>query len=294
MSGNEVHARLLALSRPRGSERRYLRLAERIVLFEGLDRALATALERRWGGFLRSDSPADPIYRVRVFSAGSAGWLSARPGEPYRMEALRDARRRVVASHNFALCEEGGSGSWRLGMTDDSAEPAERMMDNASRFLAARLALERGGFAMHAAGVLHEGRAFIFAGPSRSGKSTAVRLSAGSRSLGDDFAVVVPDPAGWSAPASPFDNSERIEANPPAGMFPLAGVWRLYKAAETRVQRPTRGAAVASLMGCVAFPWALPEQTETLLARCEKLVSEGRFAHLLFTRDGDIWAELLR
>ena len=48
--------------------------------------------------------------------------------------------------------------------------------------------------ALHGAGVMREERAYLFVGPSRSGKSTAVRLSAPAISMGDDFAVVLPRP----------------------------------------------------------------------------------------------------
>jgi hypothetical protein len=294
MDGIEIHKQVLALSRARGEERRLLRLARRTVAIEGLDRPLAAALERRWGRYLQRNVTKAPTHTVRVLRGGAGEWLNLRRGEQYRIEALNEAESRVIVSYRFALCAAGEPGQWRLALSDDSVEPAERLVENALRYLTARLALELGGFALHAAGVLREGQAFLFAGPSRSGKTTAVGLASGARSIGDDFAMVVPGPRGWSAPALPFDNAERFSGEPLEGLLPLAGVWRLYKAREMRVEQPSRANAVASLMGCAAFPWALPEQTELLLERSEQLFDAGKYAHLHFRRDGDIWTELLR
>ena len=146
---------------------------------------------------------------------------------------------------------------------------------------------------MHSAGVLHDGRAWLFAGASGSGKSTVVALLAPATSLGDDFGLVVPVDGRWCAPALPFDNSEEIRHAPPEGLFPVAGIWRLHQADRTRVDPPPRGRAVSSLMGCTAFPWALPELSEAVLEHVERFVRESSYLHLQFTRKVDLWTVLV-
>ena len=136
-------------------------------------------------------------------------------------------------------------------------------------------------------------RAWLFAGPSRAGKSTVVRLLAPATSLGDDFGLVLPGEAGWGAPAVPFDNAECIDHTPPSGLIPVAGIWRLHQASATRTETPPSILAVASLMSCVAFAWALPEFTERLLEQVKRFVADGCFAHLHFHRGADLWATLL-
>jgi hypothetical protein len=113
-----------------------------------------------------------------------------------------------------------------------------------------------------------------------------------AKSLGDDFGLVLPDRGGWSAPAVPFDNSERVEHEPPAGLIPVAGIWRLYQATETRVESPPCGRAVASLTGCTAFPWAMPELSQRLLEHVERFVTDASFHHLHFTEDAALWMHL--
>lgn len=294
MEKTALQSRLCALKRTLGSSGGSLRLAGQVMQLEGLDPALGEALARRWGAFYADGAARRPRYTVRVVVDEGGGWLKQRSGtEPYRLEALGDAGHRVYASYHFALCAGATPGFWRLALTRQDREPPQRVVENAMRFLTAYLALECGGFAMHGAAVLREGRVHIFAGPSGSGKTTAVGLTAGARSLGDDFAMVLPLDDGWGAPALPFDNSERAMREPPAGLHPVAGIWRLHHAPEGRIDYPPRNLAVASLLGCAAFPWALPEQAPLLLERAGAFVSTGRFGHLHFSRTTDLWKELL-
>jgi hypothetical protein len=264
------------------------------IAIEGLDDDLAGALDARWGGFLEKPAGNRPDYTLRVFQETAESWLNyEQSAEQYRMEAINDAARRVIVSYHFALCAEEDPRVLKLAVADQVREPMARVLENAVRYIVARLAIERGGFAMHGAGVLREGRAYLFAGPSRSGKTTAVALAVPAISLGDDFALVVRQQGEWRAPAVPFDNSERVDHEPPRGLHDVAGVWRLHQATETWVEKPIASLAVASLMGCTALSWTLPELSGTLLEQVRKFVLDGRFAHLHFSRDAELWRVLL-
>ena len=292
MSGEGTHERLLALEERLGDERRTLLVGDRRIGLEGLDRGLAGDLDRRWGGFLEREGAADVT--LRVYRSRSGGWLDPwKPGEQYRIEPLDRSVARVIASYNFALCADPEPGGWRVAVHVQESEPTERLFENAVRYLVARLGVEAGGFALHAAGVLHRERAWLFAGPSRAGKSTAVGLAAPAVSLGDDFALVLPGDGEWRVPALPFDNSERARPDPPRGTFPLAGIWRLHKSEVTRAEQPLGQLALASLMSCLAFPWALPEFSEALLDHSQRYLDQGRFRDLHFSREADLWPVLL-
>jgi hypothetical protein len=210
------------------------------------------------------------------------------------MEARGDADVRAIVSYNFALGRAvSGDESWSLAITSGTLELPERILENAVRFLLAVVALDDGGFAMHSAGVLYDGRAYLYAGPSRSGKSTAVAASAPARNLGDDFGLVVPGPGGWWTAAVPFDGSERVAADAPRGLYPVAAIWRLYQSSEVRIDHPSAPVATASLLSCVAFPWAYPERAGELLDHVRRFVDESRFGHLQFALDSDLYSELL-
>ncbi len=158
-----------------------------------------------------------------------------------------------------------------------------------TRYLVARLAIEAGGLALHGAGLRRGRRAWIFAGPSGAGKTTAIRLSAPAESLGDDFAVVLPHDAGWAAPALPFDNAEIAPREPVRGLTPLAGVFRLFQAERHRVERPSGVLAQASLLSCAAFPWALSDLSDRAGESVAAIAASGLFGHLHFALDSGFW-----
>jgi hypothetical protein len=292
MDGRSAARRLGGLDRPLGDAHRALVLGGQALAITGLSRRLARGLDARWGGFVAAVVEGPPCLELRVLRAGPPAWLALeRAGEPYRIEAFDCAGEPGIASYHFALAREGPR-TFRVGLTDQAQEPAERVMDNVLRCLAARLAVDRGGFALHASGVLREGRAYLFAGPSGAGKSTAVRLAAPAPSLGDDFGLVVEAEGDFLAWALPFDNSERVAGRPTGGAFPVAGIFRLHRAAQTRVESPPPALAVASLMACAAFPWALPDLAERLLAQVARFVAAGRFRHLHLALGPDLWTHL--
>ena len=289
---DEARARLHSLDRSAGNASRDLTIGADTIRFSGLADGIAAVLDARWGGFLAVSADAKPSMAVRLVRGDGAGWLPRwRPGEGYRIEAEATGGPLVVRSYHFALVPEI-SGAWRLAVQEQADEPVGRILDNAARYLVARLAIERGGLAVHGAGVRRQARAWIFAGPSGSGKTTATRLSATAESLGDDFAIALPFEGGWAAPALPFDNREVAAPDPVRGLTPLAGVWRLFQAKQHRVERPTGVMAQASLLACAAFPWAVPDLAERAGESVAAIAASGIFGHLHFARDPGFWALL--
>jgi hypothetical protein len=279
----------MRLDRAAGDASRDLTIGLDTIRFQGLSDELAAVLDARWGGFLGAAGGARPSLIVRTVRGDGSTWLPRwRPGESYRLEAEATGGPLVVRSYHFALAPEI-TGSWRLAVEDLGAEPVGRVMDNAARYLVARLALSRGGIGLHGAGVRRGGKAYVFAGPSGAGKTTAVRLSAPAQSLGDDFAVLLPSGDGWAAPALPFDNAESAPADPVRGLVPLAGAWRLFHAARHRVETPSGVIAQASLLACAAFPWALPDLADAAGEAVAAFAASGLFRHLHFAPDSGFW-----
>jgi hypothetical protein len=280
---------MATLGRAAGPAARDLTLGFATIRFEGLTAIAAELLDHRWGGFSSPPGPTDPDLTAWAVDGDGATWLPPwAPGEAYRIEADAAGGALVVASYHFALVPEGPAG-WRLAVTDTGAEPMGRVYDNVARYLVARLAIARGGLALHGAGVRRGRRAWIFAGPSGSGKSTAARLSAPAESLGDDFAVVLPNGPKWSTCALPFDNAERAPGDPARGMFEVVRVCRLFKSEQHRVEEPPGVIAQASLLACTAFPWAFPDVADRAGEAIARLAASGRFVHLHFARDAEFW-----
>ena len=91
----------------------------------------------------------------------------------------------------------------------------------------------------------------------------------------------------------PFDNAESAKHEPREGEFPVACVLRLHQATRDRIERPSDVLAAASLLGCAAFPWALPELADRLLDQINRFIAAGGFAHLHFRKHPDFWTQIL-
>ncbi len=271
---------------------RTLRVGPWTIAFQGLEPALARALDVRWGPFVDAGSPAGVEVRVGRAAPGAtlAPWAR---GERYRMEAVPGPGVPAVRSYGFVLASSD-HGGFALDLDPQGREPAERRLENAARLLVTRLALQAGGFAFHGAAVIEDGRARVLAGPSRAGKTTAV-TSLGWPVLGDDFAVVLPEGNGsWKVAATPFDNSEAIPSSAVTGSWPLAAIWRLEQGAEGALRRLPATAAAAMLSACAAFPWALPDLTDALVVATVRCAAEVECGVLTFARDTDLRALLSR
>ncbi len=286
----DVYEALQRLKTTLGDRALGVKLGPWEIVIEGVDDGLSRLLALRWGGFVTTPG-GEPGVRVRLLDlpAGIAlgGWGDA---ATYTLEAESDRHGLAVRSHHFAVtADRRETNTWLAGIERTGHETAERIVDNVMRYLVCRLAVEEGGLALHAAGVLRDDRAYVLAGPSGAGKTTAMALSSPCTSLGDDFAVVLPDGASWKTFALPFDNSERAPSDPPAGYFPVAGVWRLYHSESARVETPRAVEAVASLMGCAAFPWAMPDLADRVLDSAGRFVADSVFGHLHFRKEPDFW-----
>ncbi len=295
MIAAQVVERLARCTEPCGPVVLVLRIGGFGIRLEGLDEALAAALGRRWGAFLGppEDTGTEPSIRVGLHRAVGGLWIEPRPGETYRVEGASTHRGPLVWSYRFAASAASPAGDrWLAAVSDSPGERSERVVDNLTRYLVARRAVTDGGFALHGAGVLREGRAWIFAGTSGAGKTTAVELSAPAASLGDDFAFVVPRAGGWVSAAVPFDNRERISEKPPHGWIPVAGIWRLYKDDAVRVEQPLAARTGASLMGCTAFTNAMPDLATSVVEAVGRFAGEGLHRHLHFAPRLDFWGPL--
>jgi len=83
------------------------------------------------------------------------------------------------------------------------------------------------GFMLHASSVAKDGRGYIFAGESGSGKSTIIKLSKSFQPLADDSTIIRRVRKNFFVFASPFSEKEKIERK--NSFFPLGGIYFLVK-----------------------------------------------------------------
>jgi hypothetical protein len=194
------------------------------------------------------------------------------------------AARRLTARASEACAERAVA---RLAPGIDDA------FHNLLRWFLPPLLLRRGAFLLHGAGVVRDGRGYVFFGQSGAGKSTSVSLIVGSdpaaQVLGDDAVIVAVDAEGarWLHSA-PLGSGYTREA-PPALRAPLARLCALKQdervASETLAISEAMAALLASAMS-VGHGDALEERLDL----AERFAREGsRVERLSFTKDPEFW-----
>lgn len=253
------------------------------VCFAGLDGRLYSAASLQYGPFL-SDGP--PLHAVRL-GEGVPAYLDPSEDGFLRLEdtPLQDGKR--LLSHDFAAFRRGRNGILRVSRLADTRITL-RAMENYLRWTIADLALGHDGFVLHAAGVVRDGRAYLFFGPSGAGKSTVVSLSPGCPTLSDDLVLVSMKSGNWVASTTPFAGSfpQRVKER---GTYPLGGLYRLCQATEDRVESLPPPVAMAQMLTCCPFvsdPTARTDSLAPLVQACCRAVPPKT---LYFRKAASFW-----
>lgn len=178
----------------------------------------------------------------------------------------------------------------RHGVVRQSANPYS--LDSVLRITHSLALAAEGGFLLHAASAVRNGRAFVFAGVSGAGKTTMSRLAPPDATvLTDEISYLRRDEAGYRAYGTPFAGElARIGANVSA---PIETVFLLEKGPDNRIEAvPEIGAARALLRHLLFF--ANDGQLVTqIFDSVLDFVRRVHVAKLVFTPDARAW-ELVR
>jgi len=149
-----------------------------------------------------------------------------------------------------------GEPGW-LGVTQVHELVQPIVIENFLRVFSAHQALRRGGVVLHSAGLVVEGRAYLFAGRSGAGKTTLTRKghAAGAGVLSDDINLVLPGSEGYEAHAVPFTGEFGRTLAHPGGRaaFPVAGLVLLDQGERLATDRVNPSTAIARLLAACPF-----------------------------------------
>jgi hypothetical protein len=173
------------------------------------------------------------------------------------------------------------------------------ILENHLRVLVAYRLLEKGGALLHSSGVVDDGEALLFLGPSGAGKTTVARHSraTGRSVLSDDMNAVLPgsDAGGVQqravAARVPFAGEPALVA-PSIGAearFPLVHLVRLRKGPVNRKRPLATSAALATLAACAPFVNRDPHRQGTLLENLTAILQGTTPLELEFPREGGFW-----
>ena len=158
------------------------------------------------------------------------------------------------------------------------------------RLFFTRLAARQGWTFIHAAGVVKNDRAYLFAGPSGAGKSTVTRMLGARQIIHDDQVFLAP---GGDIPAvttTPFMGRVDFLHGAPR-TYPVEGIYLLHKDSQAYLEKLTPMKALGRILtvpqeelGGKAKPGFL-EYLDAGIERCTRLVHAAHCYELHFTLD---------
>ncbi len=164
-------------------------------------------------------------------------------------------------------------------------------VENFLRVASAYRVLANQGVLLHSAGIVLDGRAYLFAGQSGAGKTTLTRKAhqAGAGILSDDINIVLPvESAGYRAYPVPFagDFGQTPDLLSPGG-YPLVALCFLEQGGAATLKPLSKAAAAARLVSASPFVNADPYAAPDLLEVAANLVRRVPVRKLVSRREDD-------
>ena len=244
----------------------------------------------RYGIFAADGGRGDPEVAVQVQRGPEEGFLqvdTSAGSEVYRLATEYEGSTLRCWSYRFAGWFSLEEGNGVLTLCDADGRGFEASLENFLRVVYATLALRRGGFLLHSAGIVRGAGAHLFFGPSGSGKTTTCRLSSGARVISDDLILVLPGERA-RAVSIPF-RGNLAELPREQESFPIAGFYRLVQDRDVFLEPIGRARAVGELMGSLPFVTERPENGEAALEAVGRAVATVPVYRLHFREDPTFW-----
>lgn len=169
-------------------------------------------------------------------------------------------------------------------------------LDSVLRIVHSLILAERGGFLLHSASAICDGRAYLFSGVSGAGKTTMTRLAPADVTLLTDEISYVrssndrPSDHGYHAFGTPFAG-ELAKAGENCAA-PIAALFFLEQGPENRVDELTSADAVRRLMRNILFFAEDRALVEKLFATACDFVARVPIRRLTFYPDARVWDEI--
>lgn len=197
-------------------------------------------------------------------------------------------------------------GHWSLEAGDFHAEwnPARRSgrirqtanpysIDAVLRIVHTLVLARQGGFLLHSASAVRNGKAFLFAGVSGAGKTTISRLAPPDATLLTDEisyvrkSAVGKHDAGYTAFGTPFTGElAKLGENMSA---PIAALFLLAQGPENRIEPVAPAEAARALLANVLFFAEDEELVQSIFHSAFEFVSRVPVSRLTFVPDARVW-----
>jgi hypothetical protein len=243
----------------------------------------AGLLKVRYGSFIATGTARPPVgrpvFELDVELAPPPALVD--PDEGVRVS--RDAGRWVMERGDFRAEWDPESGQ---GWVRQAANPYS--LDTVLRILHTLILAREGGFLVHAASAVRNGRAFLFAGVSGAGKTTISRLAPPDvQVLTDEISYVQRVESGYEAFGTPFAGElARVGENIRA---PLAGLYLLSQGSANCIETVGDADAARAMLESVLFFAQDAELVKRVFQSALDFVSQVPVRRLVFLPDARAW-----
>jgi hypothetical protein len=240
------------------------------------DPVFVAMLENRYAGFVSESQKAEVEFDVDLTPPAFTD-----PDAPVRVS--QNGGRWSLERGDFLAEWEPVS---RTGRIRQTANPYS--IDAVLRIVHTLVLARQGGFLMHSASAIRNGKAFLFAGVSGAGKTTISRLAPPDVTLlTDEISYVRKTDSGYVAFGTPFTGElAKIGENVSA---PLAALYLLAQGPENRIDPISPGEAARSLLANVLFFAEDEELVQSTFHSAFEFVSRVPVMRLTFMPDVRVW-----
>jgi hypothetical protein len=250
------------------------------------------------GGMPVRVNTVDPAF-LRMLEDRYAGFLSSREHAEIDFEV--DLTETNVGNPDDDLHVTHNFGRWSLKRGDFRAEwdPASRRgtvrqsanpysIDAVLRIVHTLILAKEGGFLLHAASAIRNGKAFLFAGVSGAGKTTIAGLAPPDATLlTDEISYVRRRNGKYIAFGTPFTGElAKVGENVSA---PVAALYLLAKGSENRIEPIAPAEAARAFLANILFFAEDQELVRLVFDSAIEFVSAVSVSRLTFTPDARVW-----
>ena len=244
------------------------------------DPKFLTILHDRYAGFISDSDAVEIDFDVDLIPP-------SRPDPYATVRVTQNAGRWTMQRGDFRAEWEPAT---RSGWIRQTANPYS--IDAVLRIVHTLVLARQGGFLMHSASAIRNGKAFLFAGVSEAGKTTISRLAPPDATLlTDEISYVRKQGDGYVAYGTPFTGElAKLGENVSA---PISTLYLLAKGRENRIDPIPPTEAARSLLANQLFFAEDEELVQSTFHAAFEFVSRVPVARLTFFPDARVW-ELIR
>jgi hypothetical protein len=246
------------------------------ILLHTRDNSFRQLLARRYAGFVDSSAPPRFEFDIELTTP-----IRKTPDEDVQVE-MQDGTWRLRRGDFRAQWDPNA----RRGRIRQSANPYA--IDSVLRIVHTLILAQEGGFLLHAAGAIRNGRAFLFSGVSGAGKTTISRLAPPDVTLlTDEVSYIRRVDGGYRACGTPFAGElARVGENCSAA---IASLFFLKQGPENRIEPMAKPEAILRLMRNILFFTGDAALVENVFRSACDFVERVPVQQLTFTPDSRVW-----